>query len=214
MPQIGIKEIYHNVSNNECQEIPAILYVAMGMQEDYYGQSGWYNSYNFVTYEENNYDAGLAKQAAMQYLTTRMQEFANNPRDTFLFFNEKINTQWQAPMYESLVSNRNIEKEQTPLIGKIYAINQTRTNRLLLRYMKVFQLFTYGCILGWLILKYRKNLPIETYVLLIAVFGGFLFSVIWEAKTRYIFPYAMLMIPYFALGFKDISEMMKKIFKR
>ena len=212
--QIGIEGIYHNVSNNECQELPAVLYVTMGMQEGFLERAGWYNSYNFSTYEENNYDASLAKQVAMQDLTARLQEFEENPSYAFSFFNKKINTQWQAPMYESLILNGNIEKEQTPLISKIYAINQTRTNRLLLRYMKVFQLFTYGCILGWLILKYRKNLPIEKYALLIAVFGGFLFSVIWEAKTRYIFPYAMLMIPYFALGFKDISEMMKKIFKR
>ena len=45
----------------------------------------------------------------------------------------------------------------------------------------------------------RKN-DILQCLMLIGVFGGFLFSILWEAKSRYVLPYIVLLIPYMALG--------------
>ena len=44
------------------------------------------------------------------------------------------------------------------------------------------------------------------YLGIITVIGGFLFHMMWEANSRYIFPYAMLLIPYAAFGFGNILE--------
>ena len=41
------------------------------------------------------------------------------------------------------------------------------------------------------------------YVGLIAVLGGFLFHTIWEANSRYIFVYSLLLMPYCAAGIHD-----------
>ena len=38
---------------------------------------------------------------------------------------------------------------------------------------------------------------------LIAVLGGFLFHTIWEANSRYIFVYSLLLMPYCAAGIHD-----------
>ena len=66
--------------------------------------------------------------------------------------------------------------------------------------MKIFQMILYASILCLLIARHKDWMRIDKYVLLIAVFGGFLFSLIWEAKTRYIFPYLLMMLPYMAVG--------------
>ena len=68
------------------------------------------------------------------------------------------------------------------------------------RGMKIYQMVLYASILIWLLASIRKQKGIEQYILLIAVFGGFLFSLIWEAKTRYVFPYLIMMLPYGAMG--------------
>ena len=59
-----------------------------------------------------------------------------------------------------------------------------------------------------LFIVHKRWSNIENYLLLIGVFGGFLFTLIWEAKTRYAFPYYILMIPYAAIG---IDLLLKKI---
>ena len=38
------------------------------------------------------------------------------------------------------------------------------------------------------------------YVGLIAVLGGFLFHIFWEANSRYIFSYSLLLMPYCGAG--------------
>ena len=57
-------------------------------------------------------------------------------------------------------------------------------------------------------------MPMEWYLLLIAVFGGFLFSLMWEAKTRYILPYLFMQIPYMAMGINEIITVMEQKIER
>jgi hypothetical protein len=71
--------------------------------------------------------------------------------------------------------------------------------------MNIYQLLIYGGVVLTLILMRKKWIKIENYVLLIGVYGGFLFSLIWEAKSRYILPYFIMMIPYAAIGITELT---------
>ena len=44
-------------------------------------------------------------------------------------------------------------------------------------------------------LKNRKNLTIELIFLVTIFLGGFGFHILWEAKSRYIIPYIVVLIP-------------------
>ena len=66
--------------------------------------------------------------------------------------------------------------------------------------MNIYQILLYGGVFVYLLAGRKKEQQIEHYVLLIGVFGGFLFSAMWEAKARYVFPYLMMMISYAAAG--------------
>ena len=77
--------------------------------------------------------------------------------------------------------------------------------------MNLYQLLIYGGVLAFTLAAARRRLPLESYLLLIAVFGGFLFSVLWEAKARYVFPYFLMMTPYAAIG---ISALLAAFGKR
>lgn len=201
--QAGVKYIYHDVLSDDKKEIPAVLYIAMGLHENY-GKRGWFDGYNWDAFKEYEFDVVLASDAARTDIQKSLEEFIDDPNYMVHFFGTKINTQWQAPMYQSIVMNFNVIRYQSRIANMIYNYNTSKLGRLLLLYTKAYQLFMYGCIFLWLIVRWNKKLAIENYLLLIAVFGGFIFSVLWEAKTRYIFPYALLMIPYFAMGIQDL----------
>ena len=49
---------------------------------------------------------------------------------------------------------------------------------------------------------------------MIAVLGGFLFHMVWEANSRYILPYFLLMLPYAAWGLGTAAEQAIKITRR
>ena len=48
------------------------------------------------------------------------------------------------------------------------------------------------------------------YIPLIAIVGGFLFSIIWESQSRYVLPYYMFMILYAPIGIGKIAEAISK----
>ena len=71
-----------------------------------------------------------------------------------------------------------------------------------------FQLIIFFGAFAYAILRQKKEEPQWTlllYIGFIGAFGGLLFHTIWEANSRYILPYGMLLIPYAAMGLSYIA---------
>ena len=65
-----------------------------------------------------------------------------------------------------------------------------------------WQMIVYAGMLCYFLLAVRKDSNILQHTLAVTMIGGFLFSIIYEAKARYIFPYYVFMFPYAAMGFR------------
>ena len=57
--------------------------------------------------------------------------------------------------------------------------------------------------------KNRKTIKLEDYIFLVYIIGGFLFSIMWEAKARYVLPYFICMIPYCAIMIVTLIDKFK-----
>lgn len=53
----------------------------------------------------------------------------------------------------------------------------------------------------------KKELPAALWMPLISVIGGFLFSILWEAQCRYVFPYYVFLILYAPMGLYAVGRM-------
>ena len=111
-------------------------------------------------------------------------------------------------MYQSIVMNNNIAREQTSLADLIF-YDKTAW-KVLDFYMNIYQLVLYLGVLYLLISAWNARYTLQFLVGIIAVYGGFLFSIIWEAKLRYILPYLVIMIPYSVVGLYNLSQRLSK----
>lgn len=195
-PTLLINALYHDKIPEDSKPMPAMLHITMGIN-DTVTNAGWYDSYNLMQYQANGFDPSAATAAAKKDFSAFVAQCESDPAYAADFYYRKISSQWNAPLYQCIVMNNHIEGEQSPLVQSIY---QGLGNRILTAYMNLYQLLIYGGVLLFTLLSLKKHPPLETNLLLIAVFGGFLFSVLWEAKTRYVFPYFMLMLPCAAIG--------------
>lgn len=205
--QTAVWGIYHDVRTEDAPAIPALLYIVMGLNDDYQ-YPGWYNQYNYVTFAHSNDNVELAKAKAWEDLHMYLEIYKNDPDYMVDFFTRKMNAQWNAPMFQSIAMNSDVEGEQLPLVKNIY--EHGKLGKFIEAGMKLFQMLMYGGILFLLVMRRREYVEIEKYLLLIAVFGGFLFSLMWEAKTRYVLPYLFMQIPYMAMGVGEIVSWMEK----
>ena len=209
-----LKILYAPHTPADAKGMPSILYIQMGLNstEGRYGY-GWYDHSNLEIYEESNYTPEIAKETA----NARIREFTlqgkNDPKWMFHFFGTKIVTQWATPMYQGIVMNNYfIEQKQKAAGTWIYE------NKILWKffdnYMNLYQLMVYlGAVFAGVIF-FKHGGKIEPAVGLIAAFGGFLFSILWEAKARYVFPYLLILIPYAVTGCIMMADALYKAIRK
>ena len=183
--------------------VPAISYLAMGMQESSRG-NGWYNGFNFNTYQSTGMDTEETAALSRAAIGERLQYFRENPKAFAAFYAGKLLSQWADGTYACRQATLATFGGRSSFFDSLYAGD---ASSYVIDYCNAFQnLFYLGAFLFfvWDIRKNRRkeNSPLGLFLYLgiIAVMGGFLFHIAWEANSRYIFLYAMLLLPYGARG--------------
>lgn len=200
-----VSAIYAPYIPDDAEPIPALVYVAMGTRYTPGLGAGWHDGYDVKTHQKSGYDAEKSNEAARQQLREFAKICAADPQQFFLFYDMKINSQWNAPLYQCLVMNSSFYGAPRGIANKICFQGG---DRYLEGFMEIYQLLIYGGALSFLICYCRRKDPvgIEVFILMICVYGGFLFSVIWEAKTRYVFPYFVFLIPCAVAGITELCD--------
>jgi len=183
---------------------PASLYFAMGMQEGITGL-GTYNRFNQGTYESVDFDREAASRLGWEEVERRLEFFGDYPQQASYFFKTKVKQQWIEPLFETLVSTDTFTEEDY-LPDWIYGIYYDEYHDPLFRYANYYQSIVYLALLAYVVSLFFKNNCSMSYVPLIAIVGGFLFSIIWEAQCRYVLPYYMFMMVYVPMGLCSICD--------
>ena len=63
---------------------------------------------------------------------------------------------------------------------------------------------------GMIFMIFRKKLTTESLILPVAILGAILYHMLFEAKSQYILPYFILMIPFAVYGFTESMRAIKK----
>lgn len=181
--------------------MPSVLWVAMGLQEGgtrEQQEAGWYGGLAWdVFVDETGKNQEISTQIAYKEIQNSINSFKENADYAMDFFKRKISSQWNDPTYSCLQeTNRRVE-ERSAFMDRLYKGDLWQP---FVRVMDVYQSLIYFGALLFLLLLIRKRIPVEHLGLLIVVIGGFIFYIFWEAKSRYVFPYFIMMIPMAAMG--------------
>lgn len=200
----GVELMYEVCSGYESEGgIPSILWVAMGLQETD-GMPGRYNRYQQTVYETAGFDREAAAKIGKEYIAERLEEFAQKPKMARDFFNRKLQQQWLEPTFESFcyTSTFKEDAEITEGIADLfYGEKNYAVRNFCNYYQSVIYLGLWFCVIGMFADKDRDG---SYWIPMIAIVGGFLFSIIWESKCRYVFPYFMFMLLYAPVGLGNL----------
>lgn len=204
----GVKTSYELRSGNQVAEgVPAVLWVAMGMQYKWDGY-GTFNGYTESTFRgEGGSDSEKAAQIGRTYIEQRLKEFKNDPAMAKEFYKAKLQHQWIEPTYSSMImTTKYQEYTPTELVTEVY---YGETAQRLAAFMNRYNFMIYlGVALYAFFGLFRRD-GIHHSLMAVAIIGGFLFSILWEAKGRYVFPYVLLMVPYMAQGIRNFQSVLK-----
>lgn len=192
---------------------PPIAYIAMGMQ-DAPKACGWYNGFNYNMYAESGHNLQFVNTYSKKRINERLTYFKEHPAEAFNFYFEKYASQWCDGSYASRELTAYTPLERNRFFTDFYGKNG---GKLFLFFCNVFQTFVYFgvllfCLNGYMNKKEDLLLP---YTIILIAFGGFLFHFLWEANTRAIFPYTVLLLPISGAGItKVIGKLHSRIPKK
>ena len=187
--------------------VPAMSYFAMGMQESSRA-AGWYNGFNFNTYDSTGMDTEQTVALSRQAIHDRLNYFSENPAQALRFCSEKFLSQWADGTYACRQATLATYGGRNHFFNELY---EGKYSKFFIAYCNAYQLMiAFGCIL-YLIAYFKKKDRCDhfhTDLLILCAFGGFLFHMIWEANSRYIFLYGLCLLPYCASGFVSLFSML------
>ena len=180
VPSSIVKNHYINKYNlDKNKQYPMISYIFMAMENSQRG-NGWYNE-GIAEYAIKNPEN--AKKEYKNRVGERLKYFSSHIGYAIDFYSMKIASMWTENTYSAVVNN--IQEENSPL---------EKITKPLTLYQKSLLIIMCLCTIIILI-QNRKNLSIEAIFLLTIFIGGFMFHILWEAKSRYIIPYIITLIP-------------------
>ncbi len=193
--------IYESRSGTELgQGIPRTAWLAMGLADSSQLGPGWWDpQYTINLYYETGGDPAAMETATRATLRRQLKVMAENPAKTLRFFMQKAESQWCEPTYESIwisAACRHGTHSANRLAQYVYG---GAPGRLLEGWMNLGQTALY--LLAALGALFQLRRPKTAMITLpMAVLGGFLYHQLFEGKSQYIFPYAMLLLPLAAYG--------------
>ena len=214
-----VQKCYEKKAGNTLSSgVTAMSYFAMGMQESSRGY-GWYNGFNIDTYDAAGMDSALADEISRQAIDERMAYFKEHPGYALHFYLYKHLSQWSDGTYASRQATLATYGGRSSFFKEVYEGSLAPAY---IEWGNAWQNVLYLGMLLFCIAVVRSRRPgtasvapaaddgfhyrsscLYTYVGLIAVLGGFLFHILWEANSRYIFVYSLLLMPYCAAGIHD-----------
>ena len=178
-PASIVKNYYINKYNlNKDKACPTISYILMAMEEGPRA-NGWYN--NKISHPAIKNPQGIKSEYSKR-IKNKLIYFVKKPGYMLKFYTKKIASMWTENTYSAV---RNNETKEHSLEGLIVPLTF---------YQKMLLLLMSICSLVVLIQK-RKSISLDVIYLITVFIGGFLFHILWEAKSRYIIPYIVVLIP-------------------
>ena len=181
--------------------MPASATVLMGIHSGTYYGPGGYDASSWELFWANNYDTNATNAAAVKGIREYIATYLHNPKEV-KFFLQKTAWQWLDPWFEALTMNGpsitvagGAGWLATALAGGVLFAPVQALLRALLTFVYLFA----G--VGTLELRRKTDGSVWAQLLGIAFFGGFLFQLVWETKSRYCFPFFVFLLPLAALGF-------------
>lgn len=205
----AVNSVYvHRAGIGELSEgAPKAAWIAMGLQEakEIDNGCGWYNGYNMDVYAGNGYDTEKAAKESVKSIQESVKRFVHNPQHAVYYFYRKFVSQWNDPTFQSMIVNEWYSRySDRSELADFFIYGTGR--KILSQLMNLYHLIVLICSVAGCV-YIINNWRLERAYLLLNVFGGFLFHMIWEAKGRYILGYFTLLLPIAAAGLVYILQL-------
>lgn len=177
-----------------------ISYMVMGAKDSQIAP-GWWNWYKEIVYAESGYDLEKMDNLVKEDLMEQVDFFVANPNSFVNHYYQKTVSQWTESSYQSiwLSEIRYAMHHQYKDYDEVGNWVYSKYNSMIDAGMDLYNTILYcGAFVG--VFTGIKQKDSKKLILPLILTGGFLYHLLFEAKSQYLIIYAMILIPYAAQG--------------
>jgi hypothetical protein len=185
--------------------IPMISWMVTGFS-DSPSAPGWFNFEHMNIFYDAEENKTHAVKLSKEKIKERFDYFCKNPKIANDFFYKKTVSQWNETTYESLWKNQlGGAYENGTGLAKLVCVTGEKQSKAYMDYISQFVFVMALVFVAGFLLSNKKRTVNQT-IFFIIIIGGFIYHFLFEAKSQYILPYFMLLIPFAAAGFYQAYE--------
>lgn len=203
--------------------MPRASWIAIGLQwNPYLNKPGWWFPDVALHYAEVGGDAAAQGAYAAGAIRDALTGFARDPLYAVQFFVVKVATEWLDPTFQTLFYASQISTQAAARTADQLIYNGFDWNRIAVEFMDGYQSVLY--VLAALGARHalraaardagvgraESGRAFAAALLALCFLGGFACFLIWEAKSTYVFPFAVLLIPFASAGMAAASVWMDR----
>lgn len=175
--------------------IPAVLTVAMGIQDESENENGTgpgsYNAYNLWLYFGSGFDGKSASSEACLNIKQTLHRWSKDPVSMVSYMNRKILNQWNEASYGGFCMTA-LQQEPEDWVTAFYS---GAAGDWWSHFLNLYQGMVYAMLLVYFVILFKGTGNSFLFLPALLLAGEFCFSMIWEAKSRYIYPYIVMVLP-------------------
>ncbi|MCM1542024.1 MAG: hypothetical protein NC121_12300 [Blautia sp.] len=190
--------------------IPAVLTVAMGIQDEGANGNGTgpgsYNAYNLWLYFGTGFDGKSASEEALSDIKRTLYRWLHDPAYMIGYMNRKVLNQWNEASCSAFCMTA-LQQEPEEWVDDLY---RGAAGDRQYAFLDLYQGMAYAMLLVYFVLLFRGKGTILAFLPALLLIGEFCFSMIWEAKSRYVYPYIVMALPCVAWTLASCIRMGKE----
>lgn len=194
-------------------------YIGVNEKDDSAMYGGWFSFIGVNALTENQMDEDAANAFADKAIGERREELKNEGR-LWEFYTTKLISEINEPSFQSVWVSQVHEHdypeatvenpEPFPKLAK--SVYTGGLSRLLDRWFNYYNMIIFiGFVAGMIRLIVRKKLRPDVIILPAAIFGGLLYHTICEAKSQFMLPFFVMLIPFAVYGILESTQALSKI---
>lgn len=214
---LSVPVVEHLVGQRFGAGLPQLSWIAIGLTRASLetDMPGWWNATAVEAYKAAQGDPALQSETAKQTIVAALGYFLGHPAEAAQFFWQKLASEWSEPSYQTLYYSSLTERRANGTIAS--RVLYGWTNGLLLSFENVHQSVVYlfsaiglGCAFRRARRRDAGDQESATMLFLAMIFlGGAGCFLLWEAKSVYVLPFAVMLIPVAAYGLQHVDEAMR-----
>ncbi|MBR1853697.1 MAG: hypothetical protein IJ794_11260 [Lachnospiraceae bacterium] len=183
---------------------PMLLGVVMALQDGEGDNSvpGVYTGYERELYVASGFDREKAQAQALEDLKGIVAEWTASPRKILNLMKRKQLAQYNEPTYGAFAATWYMEEPQE-WISEIY---HGTLKKPIWDMLNILQTLLYLGATAYFVDILLRPRRVEEGLIGFVLVGEFLFSMIWETQSRYIYPYMVMLLPCSARGIYVLSD--------